>query len=165
MEARVNARGISPGNQTVRPRFQTEDAESMMNPVPEIAVRGFRALMSWRGLLCVGLIALALSQPGPPRSVSRQEAASQQNCEAWDRAASEGIAAIIPDNRAASELRLDEAILQLRRARKNCRSGSIDLAGRDYTALHRTYPASTGSIRASSHDVAAGAEAPMSPQR
>ena len=121
--------------------------------------------MSWRGLLLVGVIALALSQLGPSRSVSRQEATSQPNCETWDRAASEGIAAIISDNRAAGEVRLDEAILQLRRARKNCRSGSIDLAGRDYGSLHQTYPVSTGSIRAIPHDAATGAAAPMSPQR
>ena len=131
----------------------------------EVVVRGGRALMSWRGLLLVGVIALALSQVGPSKSVSRQEAAAQANCEAWDRAASEGIAALIPDNRAASELRLDEAILQLRRARKNCRSGSIDLAGHDYTSLHQTYPVSTGSIRAISHQDATGAKAPTSAQR
>jgi hypothetical protein len=137
----------------------------MMTPVPEIVVRGSRALMSWRGLLLVGVIALVLSQLGPSRWVSHQEAAPQANCEAWDRAASEGIAALISDNRAASELRLDEAILQLRRARKNCRSGSIELAGQDYKSLHQTYPVATGSIRATSHEHATGAKAPMSAQR
>ena len=137
----------------------------MMTPVPEIVVRGSRALMSWRGLLLVGVIALALSQLAPSKSVSHQEAAPQANCEAWDRAASEGIAALISDNRAASELRLDEAILQLRRARKNCRSGSIELAGHDYKSLHQTYPVSTGSIRATSHEHATGAKAPTSAQR
>ena len=57
-----------------------------MTPTPEIVVRGGRALMSWRGLLLVAIIALALSQLGPSRSVGRQEAAPQANCEAWDRA-------------------------------------------------------------------------------
>jgi hypothetical protein len=136
----------------------------MMTPA-EIVVRGSRALMSWPGLLLVGVIALVLSQLGPSKSVSRQEAAPQANCEAWDRAASEGIAVLISDNRTASELRLDEAILQLRRARRNCRSGSIELARHDYTSLHRTYPVSTGSIRATSHENATGAKAPTSAQR
>ena len=136
-----------------------------MTPVPEMIQRGSRALMSWRGLLFVGAIALALSQLAPSKSVSHQESAPQANCEAWDRAASEGIAALISDNRAASDLRLDEAILQLRRARKNCRSGSIELAGHDYKSLHQTYPVATGSIRATSHENAKGTKAPMSAQR
>jgi len=118
-----------------------------MSTVLEIIVRESRPLMSWRGLLLVGVIALALSQLAPSKSVSHQEAAPQANCEAWDRAASEGIATLISDTSAVAELRLDEAILQLRRARKSCRSGAIALARNDYASLHQAFPISTGSIQ------------------
>jgi hypothetical protein len=85
-------------------------------------------------------------------AVSDLGAPDQTNCDAWDRAASEGIAAIVSDRSIAAELRLDEAILQLRRARKNCRAGSIALAGHDYASLHRTFPNSTASIRPNPRD-------------
>jgi hypothetical protein len=136
-----------------------------MHPVADIVQRKSRGLTSWRGLLLIAAITLALSQLAPSRSVSRPEAASQPDCAAWDRAASEGIATIISDNRAASELRLDEALLQLRRARKNCRAGWVELAGHDYTSLHRTYPVATGSVRAIARDSASDAAAPVPPQR
>jgi len=63
------------------------------------------------------------------------------------REASQGIATLISDSSAAAELRLDEALRQLRRARKNCRAGAITLAGHDYASLHQTFPIYTGSIQ------------------
>ena len=104
--------------------------------------------VSWRGLLLVGVIALGLAQLTPwTRSAGREAAAPRPDCAIWDRAASEGIAALVSDSSAAAQLRLDEAILQLRRARKNCRSGAIALAGHDYASLHQAFPV-FGSIRA-----------------
>ena len=106
------------------------------------------ALMSWRALLLVGVIALGLVQlTSWARTGSQQKPAVATNCEAWDREASQGIATLISDSSAAAELRLDEALRQLRRARKNCRAGAITLAGHDYESLHQTFPISTGSIR------------------
>jgi hypothetical protein len=105
-------------------------------------------LVSWRGLLLAAVGALCLVQLVPwTRSAGREAAARQPDCAAWDRAASEGIATLIADTSAVAELRLDEAILQLRRARKSCRSGAIALAGHDYASLHQAFPTSTGSVR------------------
>jgi hypothetical protein len=132
-----------------------------MRPFEDV-VRRRRGLVSWRGLLLVGIIALGLAQLVPwTRPVGREAAAPQPDCAAWDRAASEGIAALVADNSPAAELRLDEAILQLRRARKNCRSGSIGLAGHDYVSLHRAFPTSTGSTRTTPHDDTTPATASM----
>jgi hypothetical protein len=106
------------------------------------------AFMSWRALLLAGVAALGLVQLTPWAGTGSQpKPAVSTNCETWDREASQGIATLIYDNSPAAELRLDEALLQLRRARKNCRAGSITLAGHDYTSLHQTFPVSTGSIQ------------------
>ena len=76
-------------------------------------------LVSWRGLMVVAVFAFGILQLVPwMRSSGREAAAQQSDCVDWDRAASEGIATLISDTSAAAELRLDEAILQLRRARK-----------------------------------------------
>ena len=105
-------------------------------------------LVSWRGLMVVAVFAFGILQLVPwMRSSGREAAAQQSDCVAWDRAASEGIATLISDTSAAAELRLDEAILQLRRARKSCRSGAIALARNDYASLHQAFPISTGSIQ------------------
>jgi hypothetical protein len=110
--------------------------------------QGYRALMSWRGLLLLGIVGLSLSQFASWRKLAgSQDGSAQLSCPIWDREASEGIATLIFDGSAAAELRLDEAILQLRRARKNCRAGSTEVAGHDYKSLHQTFRTSTGSIR------------------
>jgi hypothetical protein len=110
---------------------------------------GWRASYAWRGLLLAGLaVAGLLYASARTTTISGLKTAVATDCDAWDRAASEGIAAIISDRSIAAELRLDEAILQLRRARKNCRAGAVVLAGHDYASLQRTFPGSTGSIGA-----------------
>ena len=115
-----------------------------------------RRRLAWCGVILLGMTGLVLSQAGSwSRSPNRPDVSGPPNCAAWDREASEGIAALISDTSAAAELRLDEAILQLRRARKNCRAGFVELAGHDYTSLHRAFPFVTGSTRANPHDTAA----------
>jgi len=110
-------------------------------------------LLSWRALMLVAVFGFGLLQLAPwVRSSSHGAAARQSDCLAWDRVASEGIATLIFDTSAAAELRLDEAILQLRRARKSCRSGAIALARGDYISLHQAFPSSTGSIRTGNAD-------------
>ena len=117
-------------------------------------------LISWRGLLLGAVVALCVAQLVPwTSSVGRDVAADQPDCAAWDRAASEGIAALIYDTSAAAELRLDEAILQLRRARKSCRSGAIALARHDYASLQRAFPSFTASTRVNT-DAAHGQTTP-----
>src|SRR5437868_5880770 len=103
-----------------------------------------RGLASWRGLSLVAVVVLCLAPLVPwSRSAGHEPA----DCAVWDRAASEGIATLISDTSAAAELRFDAAMLQLRRARKSCRSGAIALAQHDYASLHQAFPTATGSIR------------------
>lgn len=111
-------------------------------------------MLSWPGLLLVVAVTLGLAQ-GIGSMRSTDHASSDPDCAAWDRAASAGIATLISDAGSAAELRLDEAIAQLRRARRHCRSGATALAGHDYRSLHRTFPDSTGSTRAITSDNAA----------
>ena len=61
-------------------------------------------------------------------------------CRTWDRDSSLGIALLVPDDSDIAEVRLDDALYQLRRARKNCRAGRLDLAGQDYDVLQRAHP-------------------------
>ena len=73
---------------------------------------------------------------------------TQPMCTAWDQAASREIADLIFDTSATGEWRLDQALLQLRRARKHCRSGAVQVASHDYAALHRGFALRAGSIAA-----------------
>ena len=63
-----------------------------------------------------------------------------QTCAAWDREASSGIATLVPVSTALAESQLDHALFQLRRARKNCRAGWLDIARQDYASLRDAYP-------------------------
>ena len=111
-----------------------------------VGPRGARTAV--RGLLLIGISGVALAQLWPwLRPTGSQEAPAQAGCAAWDREASEGIAELVFDGSAAAEWKLDQAIVQLRRARKHCRSGSVQAALHDYASLHRSLPFLTGSIR------------------
>ena len=68
------------------------------------------------------------------------EPARDPHCLAWDRETSIGIALLVPVEGDLAEARLDEALNILRRARKNCRAGRVDLARQDYADLQRRYP-------------------------
>jgi hypothetical protein len=61
-------------------------------------------------------------------------------CGAWDRDSSVGIALLVPDDSNVAEARLDDALYRLRRARKHCRAGRLDLARQDYEVLQQTHP-------------------------
>lgn len=112
-----------------------------------------RLALAWCAVLVLGTTGLILTQAGSwSGSPGRPGVAAQPDCAAWDRAASEGVAALVSETSATAELRLDEALLQLRRARKNCRAGFVELAGHDYASLRRAFPFSTGSLRADPQD-------------
>jgi hypothetical protein len=61
-------------------------------------------------------------------------------CATWDREASVGIALLVPNATALAESHLDDALFRLRRARKNCRAGWLDVARTDYEHLRQSYP-------------------------
>jgi hypothetical protein len=73
---------------------------------------------------------------------------SQALCAVLDQQASEGIASLIADRSAIAEWKLDQALLQLRRARRNCRSGSEQVAYHDYASLNRNLALPTAATRA-----------------
>jgi hypothetical protein len=97
-------------------------------------------------LIAVAVVGLAQLIPWTD-ATSRTNPRASATCEASDREASAGIAPLVSDTSSAAELRLDEAILQLRRARKNCRAGATVLAEQDYVSLQRSFPLTTGSVR------------------
>lgn len=89
-----------------------------------------------------------------PRKLAADSIPAQTLCATWDQEASGGIAHLVLDTNAKAEWRLDQALLQLRRARKHCRSGAVQIAYYDYASLHRGFPLIVGSVSASarSHD-------------
>jgi hypothetical protein len=110
----------------------------------------------WRRLLLLLLAILGVAQIGYwTVAADSVEKPLDPACAAWDRAASIGIAALIPDPTALAQSHLDDALLRLRRARQNCRAGWLDVARRDYEHLRESYPmtgralvdASTGPAR------------------
>jgi hypothetical protein len=58
-------------------------------------------------------------------------------CEPWDTAASSAVARLVADTSDAAARQLGDSVFRLRRARKNCRVGWINLACQDYRALIR----------------------------
>jgi hypothetical protein len=85
----------------------------------------------------VGALTANLFQSTP--QLVRGPAFAQARCASLDKEASEGIATLIADSSAVAEWKLDQALLQLRRARKHCRSGAEQIAYHDYVSLHRTF--------------------------
>jgi hypothetical protein len=61
-------------------------------------------------------------------------------CASWDGEASVGVALLVPSTTALDESRLDDALFRLRRARKNCRAGWLDVARQDYGSLRDEFP-------------------------
>ncbi|MGP0092337.1 MAG: hypothetical protein ACLPKB_20605 [Xanthobacteraceae bacterium] len=56
-------------------------------------------------------------------------------CAAWDDMARRTLAPMMHANTLVRDPRLDDALAQLRRARRNCHAGRVDQARRDYVAL------------------------------
>jgi hypothetical protein len=69
------------------------------------------------------------------------------DCERWDHDAVEGLIPLMYSSSAAAELKLNEALAQLRRARAYCRSGSVVVARNDYRSLHGAFPVTTATLR------------------
>jgi hypothetical protein len=99
-------------------------------------------LSTWRRLLLALLALLGVDQIGYwAMAAGGGERPLDPACAAWDRAASLGIAVLVPDPTPLAQSHLDEALLQLRRARQNCRAGWLDVARAEYQQLRESYPA------------------------
>jgi len=60
-------------------------------------------------------------------------------CVSWDRDATADISRLLADSTSAGEARLAHALYRLRRARRSCRAGAVELAREDYDHLHTEY--------------------------
>ena len=119
-------------------KFNRDAAESR---TPSLAGAHLFALM------VIGLAVLGfLDQPGNQQRVAQK--LDPAACDAWDQEAVAGIRSLVSIKSASADLKLDEALAQLRRARAYCKAGSIAVARNDYEALHNALPVLTGSIRA-----------------
>lgn len=89
----------------------------------------------WCGLLAAGIVFALVGFES--RTKAEHSDFDAQDCAAWDLDASANIAALISNVSAVAEIRLDEAMLQLRRARRYCRAGRTEVARNDYASLQR----------------------------
>ena len=96
--------------------------------------------------LIVGLAIIAYLDAPSSRTVSAG-VLELTACGLWDKKAVEGITPLLYEDSAATDLKLNEAFTQLRRARAYCKAGWVAVAKQDYESLHRTFPVVTGSIR------------------
>ena len=96
---------------------------------------------TWKGMLLSAFAVAALLYANQWLfAAATVEPPLAPQCRTWDRDSSLGIALLVPDDSDIAEVRLDDALYQLRRARKNCRAGRLDLAGQDYDVLQRAHP-------------------------
>ena len=65
------------------------------------------------------------------------EVAQSPICDTWDTAAASALAGLISDRSDTAVRRLNDGLFRLRRARRNCRAGWVDLACQDYQSLLR----------------------------
>jgi hypothetical protein len=119
-----------------------------MNSISHSTPALVSAFLSWRVLMVIAVFGVGLAQLIPwlePRAA--QASSPTLNCEALDRQASVAVSALVLDSSGRGELRLDEALMQLRRARKNCRAGFNAVAVNDYVGLSRSsFDGATASI-------------------
>jgi hypothetical protein len=121
------------------PTRHAGDAAITRDPAPgptRCAGGRLKRTMLMLSLLLIGggLLAIQANRTAPNAAVAKVD------CSRWDRAASVRVAALVGDESAAAQLRLDEALMQLRRARQMCRSGFFAVAESDYRSLERAIP-------------------------
>jgi hypothetical protein len=59
-------------------------------------------------------------------------------CDTWDATAASALAGLISDRSDAAVRQLNDGLFRLRRARRNCRAGWVNLACQDYQSLLRS---------------------------
>jgi hypothetical protein len=90
-------------------------------------------------LLVLLAIAMFYEREGAAGSMRAAPPMPRQACGLWDEQASAAIADRVRDSKRDDELRrLADGIFRLRRARRNCAEGWVDVACRDYHAIIRT---------------------------
>ena len=100
-----------------------------------------RDLLTWQRLLLLLLAILGFGQITYWAVVAEGiEKPLDAVCASWDGEASVGVALLVPRTTALDESRLEEALFRLRRARKNCRAGWLDVARQDYLSLRHDFP-------------------------
>ena len=97
-------------------------------------------------VLIVGLAIVAYLDAPKSRTISAG-VLEPTACGLWDKNAVEGITPLLYEDSAVTDLKLNEAFTQLRRARAYCKAGWVAVAKQDYESLHRTFTVVTGSIR------------------
>jgi hypothetical protein len=85
--------------------------------------------------LAIALIAGAITVTFVDLRGRSSDAAIDPICEPWEAAASSAVARLVEDTSDAAARQLGDAVFRLRRARKNCRIGWVNLACQDYRAL------------------------------
>src|SRR5262249_41052033 len=102
-----------------------------------------RTLFKWQRVLLLLLSLQGFGQIGY-RAVGAQRIGKPLDavCASWDRGASKGAALVEPSATGLDGARLDDALFRLRRARKNCRNGWLDIARQDYLSLRDEFPIS-----------------------
>jgi hypothetical protein len=103
-------------------------------------------LSTWQRLLLLALTILGIGQIGYWAVVGDIAKPLDSICASWDREASVGIALLVPETTALAESHLDDALFRLRRARKNCRAGWLDIARQDYEHLRKSHPFPSRSV-------------------
>lgn len=109
-----------------------------MTSVNNVARALIPLLLNWRALMVIAVFGVGIAQLLPLMRPHAVRANSRTlNCESYDAGASAAVAALMFDSSGRGELRMDEALMQLRRARKNCRAGFDETAVNDYLGLSR----------------------------
>ena len=86
------------------------------------------------------------------RSDSAVVARNVSDCSGLDRDATGALIPLLHEDSAAAEWKLDQALQQLRRARRHCRGGSFEVASHHYNSLIQASPILTGSAAATPKD-------------
>jgi len=107
---------------------------------------------SWQRRLVLAIAAIALIPFAYAfYSAGEVEPLLAEACVSWDRDSTAGISRLLADSTSAGEARFAQALHWLRRARRSCRAGAVELAREDYEHLHAEYLVSEAAGGAPGH--------------
>jgi len=115
-----------------------------------LAPAGRTAIAAWSRRLMMGCVvatgAVVLYTNSVHHTGSKLQAAgtggrtSASSCEQWHEAASAAVARLAQSTSESDLRQINDAAFRLRRARRNCEEGSLNLACQDYYAVARSMP-------------------------